>query len=1133
MSYTDVFGNTTLPPAEYGYRSQTLTGDVTLEWPYNTNVTTSTVAKIMDISCAAGNVITLPDATLVSTGEDFLIRNVGANPLTVKRSDGVLVYTVAAGAAVYFYLTDNSTTAGVFGTVPYGVGSSYVDAAVLVGYGIKAISGTLNQAHPVTTNSASVTIDETYRAKLLNFNGGAATISLASVSTLGDDFFFLLRNSGTGTLTIDPNGSQTIDGQTTLQIQPGESLMLFCSGAAWYSVGYGRSTLYQFTQLVKDVTSGGPFTLTSSEASNKLITFIGTPSATVTVNVPAVVSVYYLYNNCSTPQAVTFKTSAGTGVSVSQTGRAIVLCDGTNVIAAQSVSVSSSISLIDGTNSAPSLNFASQTNTGLYKYGSQGLGASANGTNVLQLEPTRALITVPQDYASYSTSAGAPSYAEGRVFYDAADHTLAYYNDAAGMTVNIGQEQIVRVRNITGSTLTDGQVVYINGAAGNRPTVALAKADAEATSAGTIGVVTDAIANNADGYITVSGLVHGLNTASYTEGDAVYLSPSTAGAFTHTKPSAPNHMVLVGYVTRAHATQGTIFVKVDNGYELDELHNVLITTPSNNQALVYDSATSLWKNQTLSNYGDVSSNTSSSVDSELALFSGTGGKTIKRATTTGILKATSGVISAATSGTDYVAPSTLSSYLPLAGGSMTGALNEAAAVTLASGATLDIGTANSNTINVTGTTTITSLGTAAAGVRRRLVFAGALTLTHNATSLILPGAANIATAAGDVAEMLSLGSGNWKCVTYQKADGAAIKGGGNPSITRIYDQGRQWQANYSRQATKSGTYSQSGTTITVTSTAHGLATGDWVYLDFTTGTATDSWFGVTVTGANSFTVTTGASATTSGNVTINMPVIVTLAGVQAGITPSLSDGMLIGLRATSGAMGGLETTQGVAAQVRNPVGSTFQISGIFPTSAPAGTTGNAVVAGLGAAATWTKPAGLVSIDVIVLAGGGQGAGCAANSSGNGAASGSVAIKNINASILGATESITIGMGGGNVNFTGVAQNGGTSSFGAHCSAAGGLSGKNLSMASTPAKATGGDLNIDGWLPPWFLGVSDGKSGAGSHFGPPTHFQSASASRAGDSAFTPGGGGVGSIDNGSTQYSGGFGGMGFVIVKENY
>ena len=103
-------------------------------------------------------------------------------------------------------------------------------------------------------------------------------------------------------------------------------------------------------------------------------------------------------------------------------------------------------------------------------------------------------------------------------------------------------------------------------------------------------------------------------------------------------------------------------------------------------------------------------------------------------------------------------------------------VNEAAAVSLASASTIDIGAQSATTINVTGTTTVTSLGTAAAGVCRRLIFAGALTLTHNATSLILPGAANITTAAGDVAEFLSLGAGNWTCVAYQKADG-------NPVIT--------------------------------------------------------------------------------------------------------------------------------------------------------------------------------------------------------------------------------------------------------------------------------------------------------------------------------------------------------------
>jgi len=115
-------------------------------------------------------------------------------------------------------------------------------------------------------------------------------------------------------------------------------------------------------------------------------------------------------------------------------------------------------------------------------------------------------------------------------------------------------------------------------------------------------------------------------------------------------------------------------------------------------------------------------------------------------------------------------------YTPVnkAGDTLTGALNEASSVTLASASTVDIGAAASNTINISGTTTITALGTIAAGAIRRLVFAGALTLTHNATSLILPSAASITTAAGDVAQMVSLGSGNWRCVNYMKANGQAV-----------------------------------------------------------------------------------------------------------------------------------------------------------------------------------------------------------------------------------------------------------------------------------------------------------------------------------------------------------------------
>lgn len=113
------------------------------------------------------------------------------------------------------------------------------------------------------------------------------------------------------------------------------------------------------------------------------------------------------------------------------------------------------------------------------------------------------------------------------------------------------------------------------------------------------------------------------------------------------------------------------------------------------------------------------------------------------------------------------------------GGTLTSALNEAPEVTLAAAATVNIGAAAANTIVITGTTAITAFDAIAAGALRRVVFAGALTLTHNATSLILPTAANIATAAGDVAEFLSLGAGNWRCTGYTRATGAALAGGGS------------------------------------------------------------------------------------------------------------------------------------------------------------------------------------------------------------------------------------------------------------------------------------------------------------------------------------------------------------------
>lgn len=154
------------------------------------------------------------------------------------------------------------------------------------------------------------------------------------------------------------------------------------------------------------------------------------------------------------------------------------------------------------------------------------------------------------------------------------------------------------VKNETGASIPKGSVVYISGANGTNILISLADADTEVTSSKTVGLTESTIANGASGFVVTEGLLAGLNTSTATAGQSVWLS-STAGGFVYVNPPAkPAHSVYLGVVTRANISNGEIFVKVQNGYELEELHNVLITSPVNGQALTYDSATQLWKNAT-------------------------------------------------------------------------------------------------------------------------------------------------------------------------------------------------------------------------------------------------------------------------------------------------------------------------------------------------------------------------------------------------------------------------------------------------------------------------------------------------------------------------------------------------------
>ena len=177
--------------------------------------------------------------------------------------------------------------------------------------------------------------------------------------------------------------------------------------------------------------------------------------------------------------------------------------------------------------------------------------------------------------------------------------TTAFVQQELAAGGSTSRSLVVSVRNQSGGTMTAGTVVYINGSTGNLPTIAKAIATSDATSAQTLGLVQTSIANNGTGLVVVRGILGNLNTSGLTEGQQLYLSPTTAGMYTTTKQYAPNHLVYIGIVTRAHPTQGSIEVAVQNGFEMDELHNVSAQSPANGDTLRWNAATSLWEKSAL------------------------------------------------------------------------------------------------------------------------------------------------------------------------------------------------------------------------------------------------------------------------------------------------------------------------------------------------------------------------------------------------------------------------------------------------------------------------------------------------------------------------------------------------------
>jgi hypothetical protein len=397
MSYNSPFTGNVVQPTDVSYRKINLTLNLQLEWPINGTTTGDVAARIMEVlPDQAGWTIDMPPANQASVGQDALFRNIGDDSFTVADFDGNTIITVGAGESRYIYITDNPDEAGTWGIIAFGVGSSSADAATLAGYGLKAVTTTLNQSHELTTFSSNYSAITSDRAKVYVWTGGAGTFTLPTAASLGNDWFVMVRNSGTGSLAITPTGS-LINGVASIDLQPADSCFVCCSGSAYFTVGLGKVSQFNFTQLTKTVT-GGTYTLTSGEAANVIQKYIGTLGSQAIVNLPQTVQVYYISNQTIDPGPydIVFRTgvSGAFTATVPAGNQVILICDSVNIYNASTIASGASVlSLTNGTVSNPSLNFAAETTTGMYRPGSGQLAFSILGAAVLALGATGISVT--------------------------------------------------------------------------------------------------------------------------------------------------------------------------------------------------------------------------------------------------------------------------------------------------------------------------------------------------------------------------------------------------------------------------------------------------------------------------------------------------------------------------------------------------------------------------------------------------------------------------------------------------------------------------------------------------------------------------------------------------------------------
>jgi hypothetical protein len=355
MGYTNVFGGELIFPSQTSYLEITTAIDVQLVWPREQQIEgNDVVADFLDINASVlGLNIDMPDARSVSTGNKTTISAIG-DDFTLRDATGGVIQFATNGTQWVIVLTDNSTEAGIWSGFQLGAATTLASAAALAGSGLQAAAFGLLEQIIDSDEEAATPFDvvDGDRAKCLIYTAGAGTANLPSAGTVFNNWFCMIRNSGSGTLNVLPPSGQ-IDGGASINLDPNDSAFFFTDGTDYYTIGLSSGSTIAFDFVSLAVPGSGDFVLSGANLDRISYRFTGALTGNRRIVVPNTTQQYWADNQTSGAFSLEVVTAAGAGITIPQGQSVIVYCDGTDVInATSSTSVAFPITIGQGGTSA-------------------------------------------------------------------------------------------------------------------------------------------------------------------------------------------------------------------------------------------------------------------------------------------------------------------------------------------------------------------------------------------------------------------------------------------------------------------------------------------------------------------------------------------------------------------------------------------------------------------------------------------------------------------------------------------------------------------------------------------------------------------------------------------------------------